>query len=170
MLTGNKCTVVRNDELSLEQLKSLNPSRLIISPGPKTPFEAGICLDAIAYFHSKIPILGICLGHQALGVFFGAHLIKNPTPTHGKTSTIKTVSHPIFNNIEATFDAMRYHSLCLDITNVKPLKPIAIALNDNVLMAMEHVNYPCIGIQFHPESIGTKYGQKIIKNWSQIKF
>jgi anthranilate synthase/aminodeoxychorismate synthase-like glutamine amidotransferase len=108
--TGNECTVYRNDDLSLQQLTELNPSRLIISPGPETPLQAGICMEAIAHFHNRIPILGVCLGHQALGMYFGAELIHAPYPMHGKTSQVIHQQHELFNDISSPFEVMRYHS------------------------------------------------------------
>jgi anthranilate synthase/aminodeoxychorismate synthase-like glutamine amidotransferase len=168
--TGNDCIVIRNDELSIEALAALHPSRLIISPGPQTPREAGISLKAIEYFHDKIPVLGICLGHQALGMFFDAPLLHSPAPMHGKTSIVKHNGHAIFKGIDEEFEVMRYHSLCIDLSNNKALVPIACATDDTVLMACAHKNLPLIGLQFHPESIGTPYGQQMIDNWAKMIF
>lgn len=168
--TGNDCVVIRNDEVTVEELAAMNPERLIISPGPQTPREAGISLNAIEHFQDKIPILGICLGHQALGMFFGAPLIHNPAPRHGKTSLVKHNGHLIFEGIDEEFEVMRYHSLCIDLSNNKALLPIAFASDDNVLMACAHKNLPLIGLQFHPESIGTPCGQQMIDNWAKMIF
>src|ERR1044072_585665 len=107
---GAECTVYRNDELSLQQLIEKNPERLIISPGPETPLQAGICMSAIGYFHDKIPILGVCLGHQALGMFFGAELTRASRPMHGKTSNVRHTGHALFNEVPDPFTVMRYHS------------------------------------------------------------
>lgn len=169
--TGNACTVIRNDELSLAELIALHPTRLIISPGPQTPYESGISLAAIAHFHNKIPILGICLGHQALGVFFEAQLCHAPRPMHGKISKVKHFGHPIFEGITSPFEAMRYHSLCIQLDNDDAtLLSLAIAEDDQVLMAVAHRSLPLIGIQFHPESIGTSDGQLMINNWAKMKW
>lgn len=171
MHTGNECTVIRNDAISLDELIALAPTRLIISPGPQTPHEAGITLAAIAYFHNKIPILGICLGHQALGVFFELPLQHAPQPMHGKTSSIEHFGHPLFEGIPNIFEAMRYHSLCLQCTEAHPeLQSIAIATDDQVVMAVAHPSLPLIGIQFHPESIGTANGQVMINNWAKMNW
>jgi anthranilate synthase/aminodeoxychorismate synthase-like glutamine amidotransferase len=169
--TGNACTVIRNDELSLAELIALNPTRLIISPGPQTPYESGISLAAIAHFHQQIPILGICLGHQALGVFFEAQLSHAPQPMHGKTSRVAHFGHPLFEGIPSPFEAMRYHSLRIQLADDDAsLVSLAIAEDDQVLMALAHRSLPLIGIQFHPESIGTAYGQVMINNWAKMNW
>jgi anthranilate synthase/aminodeoxychorismate synthase-like glutamine amidotransferase len=168
LLTGNECIVLRNDETSLEALAALQPERLIISPGPQTPNESGISMEAIRFFHHKIPVLGICLGHQALGVFFGAPLQHSPAPMHGMQSIVKHSGHPLFQDIPETFEVMRYHSLCIDISAHTQLSPLAVASDDGVLMAFCHRDLPLTGIQFHPESIGTPHGQQIICNWARM--
>ncbi len=166
--TGNECTVYRNDEISIEELQNLNPSRLIISPGPETPLQAGICMDAIQAFHDRIPILGVCLGHQALGMFFGAKLIHAPYPMHGKTSEVVHNNSTIFNNIASPFTVMRYHSLIIDNLENTGLTVTAHTLEDGCIMAIEHNKFPCTGIQFHPESIGTPQGLQLLKNWAEL--
>jgi anthranilate synthase/aminodeoxychorismate synthase-like glutamine amidotransferase len=165
--TGNACMVYRNDELTLQQLIKLQPSRLIISPGPETPLQAGITMDAIQHFHDKIPILGICLGHQALGMFFGAKLLHAPYPMHGKTSEVKHNGHTLFNTCPNPIMVMRYHSLAVDGFENTGLQALAYA-EDDTIMALAHDTYPCIGIQFHPESIGTKEGLQLLKNWAAM--
>jgi anthranilate synthase/aminodeoxychorismate synthase-like glutamine amidotransferase len=164
--TGNDCKVYRNDELSLEQLTELKPERLIISPGPETPLQAGISMQAIAHFHNKIPILGVCLGHQALGMYFGAKLVHS-TPTHGKTADVFHNGHSLFQGIENPFTAMRYHSLALEHFENTGMQAIAHTA-DGIIMALAHTIYPCIGIQFHPESVGTFNGQKMLNNWAEM--
>ncbi len=166
--TGNECLVYRNDEITIEQLESLNPSRLIISPGPETPLQAGICMDAIKAFHNRIPILGICLGHQALGIFFGAKLLHAPYPMHGKNSEVTHDGSVIFNGVSSPFTVMRYHSLIIDQLENTGLKATAYTTDDNCIMAIEHETHPCIGIQFHPESIGTPQGLQLLKNWTAM--
>jgi anthranilate synthase/aminodeoxychorismate synthase-like glutamine amidotransferase len=167
--TGNDCTVYRNDELSVQQLKDLNPSRIIISPGPETPLQAGICMDVIAAFHDKVPILGVCLGHQALGMYFGAKLVHAAYPTHGKTSEMTHNGHPLFRDIASPFTAMRYHSLVIEQTENTGLQPVAHTA-DGTIMAMVHETFPCIGIQFHPESIGSPDGSQLLKNWAAMQW
>jgi len=163
--TGNECAVYRNDEISLRQLIDLKPERLIISPGPETPLQSGICMEALAHFHSHIPILGVCLGHQAIGMYFGGKLIKTAYPMHGKTSLISHNNHPLFRNIPSPFTAMRYHSLAINEVENTELE-ITARSEDGIIMAVAHRQFPCVGIQFHPESVGTEYGQVILNNWA----
>lgn len=165
---GSECRVYQNDELTVEELAALNPERLIISPGPETPLQAGITLEAIKYFHDKIPILGVCLGHQALGMFFGAQLVHIPYPMHGKTSEVVHNRHRLFGNIKSPCTVMRYHSLAIEGLESTGLKVIASSNDDNVVMAVAHEKYPCIGIQFHPESIGTDTGLQMLQNWAEM--
>lgn len=167
--TGNECVVYRNDEITLPQLIELAPQRIIISPGPETPLQAGITIDVIGHFHKHIPILGVCLGHQALGMYFGAKLIHTPYPMHGKTSEISHVSHHLFKNIPSPFTAMRYHSLAVTGFDDTPLEVLA-QTTDGTIMALAHKQYPCVGVQFHPESIGTEYGLQLLKNWAGINY
>lgn len=164
---GHECVVYRNDEISLEHLISLAPERLIISPGPETPLQAGITMAAIDYFHKHIPILGVCLGHQALGMYFGAQLVHTNYPMHGKTSEITHRGHALFSGIPSPFTAMRYHSLVVDNFDSTSLEAIAHT-DDGTIMALAHKQYPCIGMQFHPESVGTEYGLQLLKNWANI--
>ena len=164
--TGAECIVRKNDELTVAELAAMNPQRLIISPGPETPLQAGITLEAIAHFHDKIPILGVCLGHQALGMHFGAKLIHIPYPMHGKTSQVTHNGHPLFNSLPNPTDVMRYHSLAINELEGTGLQSIATSIDDNIIMAVAHETHPCVGIQFHPESIGTTDGMKMLKNWA----
>ncbi len=166
--TGHECKVYRNDELTVAELAALDPERLIISPGPETPLQAGITLEVIKYFHDKIPILGVCLGHQALGMFFGGELVHIPYPMHGKMSEVVHNRHELFNNIESPCTVMRYHSLAIEGLENTGLKVIASSNDDNVVMAVAHEQFPCIGIQFHPESIGTDTGLQMLRNWADM--
>jgi len=165
--TGNACTVYHNDEITLAQLIALQPSRLIISPGPETPLQAGISMAAIAHFYDKIPILGVCLGHQGIGMHFGAHLVKAPAPMHGKTSLLHHTPHPLFAGLPGAFDVMRYHSLAITAFENTGLQAIAHT-DDGVVMAVAHEAYPCIGVQFHPESVGTEHGLQLLQNWADM--
>ncbi len=165
--TGNECTVIRNDEVSLQQLTDLSPTRLILSPGPETPLQAGITMAAIDHFHKRIPILGVCLGHQALGMYFGAQLVHTAYPMHGKTSEVTHNGNPLFRNIPSPFTVMRYHSLVVTAFDNTPLQATAHTA-DGTVMALAHTQYPCTGVQFHPESIGTDHGLQLLKNWAAI--
>ncbi len=165
--TGNECAVYRNDEISVQQLEQLNPSRIIISPGPETPLQAGITMDVIDHFHKHVPILGVCLGHQALGMYFGAKLVHTAYPMHGKTSEITHNGHALFKDVPSPFTAMRYHSLAVNSFENTPIEILA-ATNDGTVMALAHKQYPCIGVQFHPESVGTEFGLRLLKNWADL--
>lgn len=166
--TGNECVIYRNDELTITELNALNPTRIIISPGPETPLQAGISMDVIKEFHNSIPILGVCLGHQAIGMHFGAELTKAQYPMHGKTSGVNHYGHSLFKGIDDTFTVMRYHSLILQELEGTELEAIAHAKDDGSIMAIAHKHYPCVGIQFHPESIGTDTGAQILQNWASL--
>lgn len=165
--TGNDCKVYRNDELSVEELKALQPERIIISPGPETPRQAGITMDVIHQMHQTTPILGVCLGHQALGMYFGASLYELDYPMHGKTSSIHHNDHELYNNISSPCEVMRYHSLAIKNISDTGLTPLAHT-EDKTIMAIAHNEYPCIGIQYHPESIGTNDGIQLLKNWADM--
>ena len=165
LLTGHECAVYRNDEITLNQLIAIAPERIIISPGPETPVQAGISMEVIAHFYANTPILGVCLGHQALGMFFGAGLTHAPCPMHGKTSEITHYGHALFNNIPSPFTAMRYHSLAISNLQHSGLHETAHTA-DGTIMAIVHKQYPCTGVQFHPESVGTAHGLKILQNWA----
>ena len=168
LLTGNECKVIRNDEVTVDELAALNPSRLIISPGPETPLQAGICMDAIAHFHNRIPILGVCLGHQALGMFFGAKLVRAPYPMHGKVSEVAHDNSALFAGAPNPFNAMRYHSLILEALEDTGLLATAHTTGDNTIAALQHETLPLTGIQFHPESVGTEHGQLLLNNWAKL--
>ncbi len=163
----SEVVVYRNDEISCAGIEKLNPQGIIISPGPKTPHEAGITMNMIAQFHNKIPMLGICLGHQALGMFFGAQLMQSDYPVHGKTSVIQHNNDALFQHINNPFEAMRYHSLYLTELAKTPLQIIATT-NDNIPMAIKHETLPLYGLQFHPESILTPDGLTLLRNWMQL--
>jgi anthranilate synthase/aminodeoxychorismate synthase-like glutamine amidotransferase len=160
------CTVFRNDEKSIDEVAALQPSALIFSPGPEIPSRAGIMMDLIGHFHDKIPLLGICLGHQGIGEFFGAKLVRTERPIHGKTSMISYKPHPLFSELPNPFQAMRYHSLVLKDVEQTILQSIAFSENGEV-MAVVHPRYLVCGIQFHPESILTPHGITILSNWLQ---
>ena len=167
-----KVQVFRNDKITLQKIRKLNPKKIIISPGPCTPDEAGISIDLIKYFYKKFPILGVCLGHQSIGQAFNAKIIKASKIMHGKVSTVTNKGSEIFKGLPKNFDATRYHSLVIK-NNTLPeyFKIISDTIDDNkkVIMGIQHIKYPIYGVQFHPESIATTpYGKKIIKNFLEI--
>ena len=167
-----KVQVFRNDKITLQKIRKLKPKKIIISPGPCTPDEAGISIDLIKYFYKKFPILGVCLGHQSIGQAFNAKIIKASKIMHGKVSTVSNKGSEIFKGLPKKFDATRYHSLVIK-NNTLPeyFKIISNTIDDNkkVIMGIQHIKYPIYGVQFHPESIATTpYGKKIIKNFLEI--
>ncbi|WP_433742598.1 anthranilate synthase component II [Falsibacillus pallidus] len=166
----NKEVVVkRNDEVTLDEIRNLEPEAIVLSPGPGHPEQAGICLELIKEFYREIPILGICLGHQAIGEAFGAEVSIAAEPKHGKTSLIKHSGLGIFEYLPQPVEVMRYHSLVLVRKSIPECLTVAAsAMDDSEIMAVQHVKYPVIGVQFHPESIGTNSGKKMIKNFIDL--
>lgn len=162
--------VVRNDEITLEEIHKLNVDHIIISPGPGRPEknrDFGICSDIIKEF-KEIPILGVCLGHQGIYYNYGGSIIKNK-PIHGKKDTITHDNSELFKNIPKDFEIVRYHSLICDKNTIPADIKITSYTKDRIIMAIEHTKYPTYGIQFHPESIGSEYGEIIVKNFLNIK-
>ena len=165
--TGVQCTVFRNDALSLSDFERLQFDAIVFSPGPKRPSDAGLMLPLIERLHEQVPMLGICLGHQAIGEFFGAKLVKAAVPMHGKTTAIRHLEHPLFADIPSPFTVMRYHSLLLESLDGTPLQCLATT-GEGEIMALAHPSLPLAGVQFHPESILTEYGLQLLKNWVQM--
>ena len=169
---GYSVKVFRNDKITLNKIKKLKPKKIIISPGPCTPNEAGICIRMIKRFYKDIPILGVCLGHQSIGQAFGAKIIKADKIMHGKTSKMKNLNSVIFKGLPNEFDATRYHSLVIKKNSLPKDFRIISKTYDNgkdVIMGIEHNDHPCFGVQFHPESIASvPYGKKIIKNFLKL--
>ena len=160
--------VVRNDALSVKEAIDLEPRAVILSPGPKDPDHAGICLDLVRESNGRIPIFGVCLGFQVIAQAFGANIIRGPEPVHGKLDIIQHDGGDIFENIEGSFEATRYHSLIVDAENL-PSQLVATARNkDGILMALRHREFPLFGVQFHPESIASQYGRQILSNFAAI--
>lgn len=156
--------VYKNNAISLDEVKELSPQYLVISPGPNSPDEAGISLAIIKEFYKKIPILGICLGHQCLAQAFGGKIISAPEIIHGKTSDILHHYQGIFKNIPNYFKATRYHSLAVDVPSLPSCFSID-AWSNNTIMAISHRQYPLFGLQFHPEAILSQYGMKLLENF-----
>jgi anthranilate synthase component 2 len=168
---GANLMIIRNDELSIEEIKALKPSKIIISPGPATPNDAGVCLDVIKEFSNSIPIFGICLGHQAIAQVFGGKVIRAGKMMHGKTSKIKvTKDNILFNELPNEFTQTRYHSLIVKQVNLPSIIEITSkSLDDNEIMSLKIKNKEIYGVQFHPESIMSEYGYDIINNFLKIK-
>jgi anthranilate synthase component 2 len=162
---GQEVLVLRND-VSLAEIQKYNFEGIILSPGPGKPEDAGVLMEVIKHYHNKLPILGICLGHQALGEFFGAKLEKAVKPMHGKISEISCVNEALFQDLPTEMPVTRYHSLLL--TNLpETLKPLAHT-KEGELMAFRHVEHPVFAVQFHPEALLTTYGLDILRNWLSI--
>jgi len=162
---GAEMSVFRNDEITVDEAAKLNPSRVLISPGPGTPDNAGISLELIKHFAKKIPILGVCLGHQAIGQFFGGKVVRAPKPIHGKPSTIEHDGKGLFKNIENKIQAGRYHSLTIERKSLPSCLTISAKTSDGIIMGLRHKNAKIEGVQFHPESILTTKGKKLLQNF-----
>jgi anthranilate synthase/aminodeoxychorismate synthase-like glutamine amidotransferase len=165
---GAECDVWRNDKLSVEDALAMRPEAIVLSPGPCTPNEAGICLDLIAAAAGKVPLFGVCLGHQAIGQAFGGTVIRAPEPMHGKVSRISHAGTDILEGLPTPFSATRYHSLVVEAgTLPEALVPTAWT-EDGLVMAMHHRTLPVFGVQFHPESIASEHGHRILANFLAI--
>jgi anthranilate synthase/aminodeoxychorismate synthase-like glutamine amidotransferase len=162
---GAQVKVLRNDKVTLQDIDSMGPEKIVISPGPCTPNEAGICCDAILRFAEKIPILGVCLGHQCIGAAFGGKIVRAPSIMHGKLSDVRHDSRTIFRSLKNPFAAMRYHSLAIDPELLPDELTVSARTADNVIMGVRHKRFPVEGVQFHPESILTEEGKKLLKNF-----
>ena len=167
---GADLKVIRNDELSVKEIEKLNPEKIIISPGPATPNEAGVSLEVIDYFKDKLPIFGICLGHQSIAQSFGGEVIRAKNMMHGKTSVMNILEHDdIFKNLPKEFKATRYHSLTVNKENIpNNIEILAISEDDKEIMALKIKDLPIYGVQFHPESIMSEYGHEIIDNFLKL--
>lgn len=161
----NEVIVKRNDELEIDDIKVLKPDKILISPGPGGPENSGISLNVIKRFGSSIPILGVCLGMQTICYSFGAEIFNSKNIFHGKTSLIKHNNKGIFNSVPQNFEAMRYHSLIVKKNTLPKELLITATAKNGIVMGIRHISYPLEGIQFHPESILTSEGKKIIDNW-----
>lgn len=160
--------VRRNDEISLEDIRRAKPDAIVISPGPCTPKEAGISVDVIREFYREIPILGVCLGHQSIGYAFGARIVRAKRLMHGKTSQITHTGEGIFEGLKNPFTAVRYHSLVIDRGTLPEVLKITAWSEDDEIMGVQHVEYPLFGVQFHPESVLSEEGMKLLENFLRI--
>lgn len=161
---GEKVVVKYNDQLTLEAIERWQPEYIVLSPGPHTPEEAGMTLKIIEHFKGSIPILGICLGHRAVGQAFGADVIKN-NPVHGKQSLIFTDQQGVFSQLPASFTVTRYHSLSIDPASIPECLEVSATTEDGTIMGIRHKAYPIEGMQFHPESISTEHGYTLLNNF-----
>ena len=168
---GAQVEVFRNDEISLEAIAACRPDRLVISPGPCSPAEAGISVAAINHFMGKLPILGVCLGHQSIGAALGGTIVRAQTLMHGKTSVIQTTQEGVFAGLPATFTVNRYHSLAIERATCPAALSITAWTDDGEIMGVRHTGLPFAvrmeGVQFHPESILTEHGHAMLKNFLQ---
>ena len=167
---GEEVRVVRNDEIALEGIEGLRPERLVLSPGPCSPAEAGICVDAIRYFTGKLPILGVCLGHQAIGAALGGRVVRAQRQMHGKASVITTDQRGVYAGLPGKFSVIRYHSLAIERDTLPPELEITSTSEDGEIMGVRHreltgTHAPLEGVQFHPESILSEHGHAMLKNF-----
>ena len=165
---GGDVLVRRNDEITLDQIESSLPSRLLISPGPGRPAEAGISAELIRRFSGRVPILGVCLGHQAIGEVFGGRVVRASTVVHGKASEIKHDGKSIFKGLDSPFKAGRYHSLVVERESLPACLEISAETNDGVIMGLRHREKKIEGVQFHPESILTPAGKRLLQNFLEL--
>ncbi len=163
---GAEVVVHRNDAVDVAAVRAMKPTHLVVSPGPKTPTEAGISVDAIQAFAGEIPILGVCLGHQAIGQAFGARVVRGPEPMHGKTSDVRHDGRTVFAGIDNPMSATRYHSLV--VTDVPDTLEVSAWCDDDVIMGLRHRTLPIEGVQFHPESILTTAGKTMLTNFLEM--
>jgi anthranilate synthase/aminodeoxychorismate synthase-like glutamine amidotransferase len=162
---GEEVEAIRNDRIRVEEVRQMNPSHVVISPGPKTPKEAGICCDLILSFSGKFPILGVCLGHQCIGAAYGAEIVRAERLMHGKTSRIHHDGQTIFSQLPDPFEAARYHSLIVQREGFPSCLQISAWTEEGEIMGIRHREYPTEGVQFHPESILTQEGKDLLRNF-----
>jgi anthranilate synthase/aminodeoxychorismate synthase-like glutamine amidotransferase len=160
--------VARNDRITIEEIEGLAPERIVLSPGPCTPDDAGITLDVIRHFAGTVPLLGVCLGHQAMGQAFGGRVVRAPYLMHGKTSQILHDGRTVFEGVENPFTATRYHSLIVDRASVPPTLEVSATTSDGLVMGLRHREFICEGVQFHPESIMTAAGKRLLGNFLKL--
>lgn len=166
---GAQMEIRRNDAVSIEEIENeIKPEKILISPGPGTPDDAGVSLNVLKTFGARLPVLGVCLGHQAIGQIFGGRVVRAPVPVHGKPVEIRHDGRTIFKNLEENFQAGRYHSLIVERASLPDCLEISATSPDGLIMAMRHKTYPIEGVQFHPESILTGAGKKLLQNFLEI--
>jgi len=162
---GQEVRVLRNDEIDVAGIAALRPARLVLSPGPCTPAEAGVCVEAIRHFAGKLPILGVCLGHQAIGAALGARVVRAKTQMHGKASTIVTDGQGLYRGLPERFSVIRYHSLAIERASLPAGLVVTSTADDGEIMGVRHSSLPVEGVQFHPESILSEHGHAMLRNF-----
>jgi anthranilate synthase component 2 len=165
---GAEVVVKRNDELTAAQALALKPEAIVLSPGPCTPNEAGICMDVIRQADGRVPILGVCLGHQAIGQVYGADVVRAPEPMHGKLSRIHHTGKSVFRGLNNDFQATRYHSLTIAPASVPAALEVTATSDDGVIQGVMHKTHPVHGVQFHPESIASENGHALLQNFLDL--
>ncbi len=162
---GAEVVVRRNDQITLDEIETMQPAQIVVSPGPCTPNEAGLSCAIIETFGPRIPLLGVCLGHQSLGQVFGGRVVRAPTPMHGKTSLMYHQGQGVFRNLPQPFEANRYHSLIVERDSLPNILEITAETDDGLIMGLRHRSFPVEGVQFHPESIMTPVGKDLLRNF-----
>jgi anthranilate synthase component 2 len=165
---GARCRVFRNDKISVAEVMKLRPKGIVLSPGPCTPNEAGICLELIETAGPTIPLLGVCLGHQAIGQVYGGQVVRAPVPMHGKLSEITHGGKGLFKGLPRRFEVTRYHSLIVEREDLPTSLSVTARTADGLIMALQHKTHPVHGVQFHPESIASEHGHALLANFLEI--
>ena len=165
---GTQSLVVRNDKVSVAEVMGMKPKAIVLSPGPCTPNEAGVCLDLIKAAGPTIPLLGVCLGHQAIGQAYGGEVVRAPVPMHGKLSTITNTGEGIFQGLPRQFAITRYHSLIVERSSLPDCLKVTAETDDGLIMGLQHVSHPVHGVQFHPESIASEQGHALLANFLKL--
>jgi anthranilate synthase component 2 len=165
---GADVVVHRNNKIETQAVIDMQPEAIVLSPGPCTPNEAGICLDLIDAAAETVPILGVCLGHQSIGQAFGGKVVRAPAPVHGKLSVVRHQGEGVFHGINGPFNATRYHSLVVERHTMPPALTVTAETDDGIVMGVQHASLPVHGVQFHPESIASEHGHRILKNFLDI--
>jgi len=165
---GAESVVIRNDKVSAEEVMAKKPQAIVLSPGPCTPNEAGVCLDLIKKAGATIPLLGVCLGHQSIGQAYGGKVIRAPVPMHGKLSTITHTNTGIFKGLPKSFEITRYHSLIVERESLPDCLEITAETADGIIMGLQHKTHPVHGVQFHPESIASQQGHALLANFLKL--
>jgi anthranilate synthase component 2 len=166
---GEEVRVVRNDEIDVAGIAALKPDRLVLSPGPCSPAEAGICVEAIRHFTGRLPVLGVCLGHQAIGAAMGGKVVRAKLQMHGKASTITNDGQGVYRGLPARFSVIRYHSLAVERASLPAMLEVTSTTEDGEIMGLRHRDLPLEGVQFHPESILSEHGHALLRNFLDMR-